>query len=239
VTFGRDRLGKLSGHDPGQFVIALALFDDVYANGNNSNDHKEYESVFNSKQAGFTGTISGAETVTAQFAPRTARFIKITFENRGTAIDEVEAFLREPSYVSSVPPTKSRDKGSSDAPVPAASSTSVPSFTATQLPPDTITPRPTATLVPSETATPIPTATDIPTNTPVPTSTFIPTSTAVPSNTPTSVPSDTPVPPPTHTPVPPDTDTPAPTSLPTLTDEQNEIGYYDLILPRNSIPDNP
>jgi hypothetical protein len=53
------------------------------------------------------------------------------------------------------------------------------------------------------------------------------------------VPSDTPVPPPTHTPVPPDTDTPAPTSLPTLTDEQNEIGYYDLILPRNSIPDTP
>ena len=79
VTFGRDRLGKLSGHDPGQFVVALALFDDVYANGNNSNDHKEYESVFNSKQAGFTGTISGAETVTAQFAPGTAWFIKITF----------------------------------------------------------------------------------------------------------------------------------------------------------------
>ena len=52
VTFGRDRLGKLTGHNPGQFEIALALYDNVYANGNNSNDSREYQTVFNSKQAG-------------------------------------------------------------------------------------------------------------------------------------------------------------------------------------------
>ncbi len=70
ITFGRDRLGELNGHNPGQFVVSLAISDDVYADGNNSNDTREYRPVFNSEQAGFSGTISGAETVAANLLPR-------------------------------------------------------------------------------------------------------------------------------------------------------------------------
>jgi hypothetical protein len=209
VTFGRDRLGKLSGHHPGQFIVSLALSDNIYANGNNTNDSKEYQAVYNSEQAGFSGTISGPETVIAHFKPQVARYIKITFENKGTAIDEVEAFFAQPPVASIVPDTtSSRDKPSKD-----SSSPPVPAITATSLPVDTATSQPTSTLV-SDTATPIPSATPIPTNTDVPTSTTIPTSTLAPANTPTPVPSDTPLPPSTSTPVPPDTAVPAPTELP-------------------------
>jgi hypothetical protein len=204
VTFGRDRLGKLSGHNPGKFVVSLALADNVYANGNSNNDNKEYQPVYSSDQAGFSGTISGADTVTAQFDPQVARYIKISFENKGTAIDEVEAFMAQPPVAASAPDHK--DKPSVDSPAPLATNTSYPSDTATSQPVDTDTPVPTDTSVPSDTATPLPSATPIPTSTPVPTSTSIPTNTVVPS--------DTALPEPTDTPVPPDTDTPVPTEPP-------------------------
>lgn len=211
VTFGRDRLGKLSGHDPGQFVVSLALTENLYANGNNSNDIREYQPVFDSEVAGFSGTISDAETVTAQFAPQLARYIKITFENKGTVIDEVEAFMALPPVASSGPGTTSQDKPPADASDSQETLTASSSFTATSMPADTATPLSTVTLLPSDTATPIPSATVIPTNTEIPTSTAIPTSTPVPTDTPTPVPSDTPLPPPTNTPDPPETDTPEPT----------------------------
>jgi hypothetical protein len=228
VTFGRDRLGELSGHNPGQFVIALATSDDVYANGNNNNDTREYQPVFNSEQAGFSGTISGAETVAAQFAPQVARYIKITFENKGTAIDEVEAFLAQPPMASGASDDTSHDKPKDDSSAPQVTSTFLPPATYTSLPVDTATSLPSATPVPSETATPIPTATDIPTNTPVPTSTYIPTSTSVPTNSPTPAPTDTPLPPPTSTPVPPDTVTPIPTELPPLSGIPPKIDHDPL-----------
>jgi hypothetical protein len=236
VTFGRDRLGELTGHNPGQFVISMALQDDVYANGNSSNDNTEYEMVFNSKQAGFSGKISGTETVTAQFAPRLARFIKITFENKGTAIDEVEAFLKEPPVASSSPITKTRDKQSVDSSSPPVAGTSAPSFTSTSQPVDTATALPTVTPVPSDTATPIPTATDVPTNTPVPSSTAVPTSTGIPIDTATPAPSDTPLPPPTNTPAPPDPDTLAPTVPATQADTQSKLDYYDYLTSLPVVP---
>ena len=52
VTFGRDRLGELSGHNPGQFVISLATSDDVYADGNNNNDTREYRPVLTQNRPG-------------------------------------------------------------------------------------------------------------------------------------------------------------------------------------------
>jgi hypothetical protein len=242
VTFGRDRLGKLSGHDPGQFVIALAMTDNVYADGNSSDDYREYQLVFNSKNAGFSGKIAGAETVVAQFAPQKARFIKITFENKGTAIDEVEIYnMKQSSVASSLPDKSSRDKDKDEAP-PDTSSSQISDpvapamMTVTSPPVSTATPTPTVRVIPSNTPTPIPTATDVPTNTAVPTSTAIPTSTSVPPSTPTDVPSDTPLPPPTSTPVPPDTATSEPTEVPIQVEVSPQVDYYDYL---TSYPPTP
>ncbi len=205
VAFGRDRLGTYNDRDPGQFVIALALSDAVYADGDSSNDKVEYKEVFDSKQVGFSGTVSGSETVEAQFQPRLARFVKITFENAGTAIDEVEVFLRQ-SPVQYVTATKKPKEQ-----LPASTWTPVP--TDTPLPTDTPTPTPTDTPPPTDTPTPTPTDTPLPTDTPTP----VPTDTPLPTETPTPVPTDTPlvVPPfSLNTPSPFPTDTPTQTGVP-------------------------
>jgi len=195
ITFGRDRLGNFNDRDPGQFVIAVAMSDNIYADGNSSNDFIEYKEVYDSKQAGFDGVVSGSETISANFVPTEARYVKITFQNAGTAIDEVEAFMVQPPYLVYIPTEKSRDNQ----------------------PRSTWTPIPTDTLVPTNTltATPIPTNTPLPTDTPTP----IPTDTPVPTDTDTPVPppTDTPMPPPTDTPLPPPTDTPQPVIPPTDT----------------------
>ena len=210
IAFGRDRLGKFNDHDPGQFVIAVALSDNIYADGNSNNDYVEYTDVFNSEQAGFNGVISGSETIQAHFGPVRARFIKITFANKGTAVDEVEAFMIQPNESASNP-TKKPKEG-----LPGVPSTSIP--TSTSMPTDIATPVPTNTPVPADTATPVPTDTPAPTDTaiPAPTDTPVPpTNTAIPP-----APTDTSVPPiDTAIPVVP-TDTPIPLSaaLPQPTD---------------------
>jgi hypothetical protein len=192
ITFGRDRLGKFNDGDPGQFVIAVALSDNIYADGNSSHDYMEYTEVYDSKVAGFDGIVSGPETVRASFDPVTARFVKITFENVRTAVDEIEVFMiQPPGYVSS--PTQKPKEDS-----PRATLTPVP--TNTLIPTDTSTPRPTNTPVPTNTNTPRPTSTPVPTDTPEP----------PPTDTPEPPPTDTPEPPPTDTPEPPPTDTPEP-----------------------------
>jgi hypothetical protein len=221
VTFGRDRLGNLNDGDPGQFVIAVALSDDVYADGNSSNDFMEYTPVYSSAEAGFDGIVSGPETIQATFSPVTARFIKITFENPGTAVDEIEVFMLQPPELVMNPTQRPREPVSASfTPVP--TNTLIPSHTPTLMPSRTprptftFTPRPTltssptvtATAVPTDTSTPVPTDTVIPptatlppSNTPPPTATQPPTSTPVPTNT--AVPTGTPVPPLTNTPEPP------------------------------------
>jgi F5/8 type C domain len=191
ITFGRDRLGNFKDRSPGQFVIAVALSDNVYADGNSNNDFFEYTKVYDSKKTGFDGVVSGSETIQANFVPTEARFVKITFEKAGTAIDEVEAFMVQPPSLVYIPTEKARDNQSRP----------------------TRTPIPTDTLVPTNSATPMPTSTNtpLPTDTPTP----IPTDTPVPP-TDTSVPlTDTPVPP-TDTSIPP-TDTPVPAIAPTDT----------------------
>lgn len=196
ITFGRDRLGNLNDGDPGQFVVAVALADNVYADGNSQNDALEYKQVYDSDEVGFDGIISGPETIEATFDPVQARFIKITFEKAGTAVDEIEAFMLQPfGFVNNSTP-RPRDTR-----VP-------PSFT--PVPTNTLIPSKTPTLVPTNTLVPSKTPTLIPTNTPVPTDTPLPTDTATPRPTKTDVPTDTPEPPPTDTPEPPPTDTPEP-----------------------------
>lgn len=205
ITFGRDRLGNLNDGDPGQFIIAVALVDDVYADGNSQNDSMEYKQVYNSEEAGFDGIISGPETIEATFAPVRARFIKITFENAGTAVDEIEAFMLQPYEFASGPTRRARDTAVPPSFTPVPTNTLIPSKTPTRTP--------TNTLVPTKTPTLVPTYTDTPTDTPLPTDTATPHPTHTPRPTYTDVPTDTPEP--TDTPQPPPTNTPEP--LPTNT----------------------
>lgn len=200
ITFGRDRLGQFNDGDPGQFVIAVALADNIYADGNSSNDYMEYEKVYDSDEMGFDGIVSGPETIQASFEPVTARYVKITFENAKTAVDEIEVFMIQPTGFVESPTRRPRD----------------------EQPQATFTPVPTNTLVPSPTATNVPTRTPVPTytSTPRPTSTPLPTitNTPRPPNTPTDLPpTNTPIPVPTDTREPVDTDTPVP--VPTDTPE--------------------
>jgi len=53
---------------------------------------------------GFDGLVKGSQTVEADFAPVEARYVKITFQNAGTAIDEVEAFMVQPASFVYGPP---------------------------------------------------------------------------------------------------------------------------------------
>ena len=196
IAFGRDRLGKLNDGDPGRFVIAVATSDDVYANGNSSNDEDEYVEVYDSEQAGFDGNITGAETIVALFEMKQARFIKITFENPRTAIDEVEAFATDPSVVM-VEPTKTlpREEARPDPSTPLPVNTPLPTDTATAVPIDTL--PPTGTLTPVLTDPPTAVETPTPIDTPVPTDPVVPTNPVIPTDpvVPTiPVPIDTPEP---------------------------------------------
>jgi hypothetical protein len=195
ITFGRDRLGNFNDRSPGQFVIAVALSDNIYADGNSNNDFLEYTKVYDSKKAGFDGVVSGSQTIQANFVPIEARFVKITFEKAGTAIDEVEAFMVQPPSLVYAPTGKSKDNQ--------------PRPTWTPVPTDTLVP--TNTPMPTSTNTPVPTDTPLPTDTPTP----IPTDTPVPPTDTSIPPTDTSVPP-TDTSVPP-TDTPVPAIAPTDT----------------------
>ncbi len=191
VTFGRDRLGNYNDRDPGQFTIAVALSDNVYADGNSSNDSIEYTLVYDSERAGFDGSVSAAETVQAYFGSVTARFVKITFTNPGTAIDEVEVFLVQPALLSSDRPierTKDRTSRATSTNIP--TNTPQPSNTPTEIPTDTPPPTSTPTDIPTETPPP-PTDTPQPTDTPTP----MPTHTPRPTKTATDVPTETPLPP--------------------------------------------
>ena len=207
VTFGRDRLGNLNDGDPGQFIIAVALSDDVYADGNSKNDSIEYTQVYDSKKAGFDGIVSGPETIEARFDSVEARYVKITFENAGTAVDEIEAFMLQPHGFASNPTQKPRDTLVPASFTPVPTNTLIPSKTPTLIP--------TNTFVPTRTPTLIPTSTPFPTNTPFPTDTSTPRPTHTPRPTNTDPPPTNTPEPPTHTPEPPtDTPEPPPTNTP-------------------------
>jgi VCBS repeat-containing protein len=92
VLLGRDRTGNFDDRDPGRIQIAVALNDDVYANGNETNDASEYRIVFDSANVGFNGLINGEQTLQAAFASTHARFVKVMVANNGTDLDEVQVF---------------------------------------------------------------------------------------------------------------------------------------------------
>ena len=202
ITFGRDRLGNFNDGDPGQFIVAVALSDDIYADGNSHDDYVEYTPVYNSNEQGFDGIVSGPETIEASFDPVRARYVKITFENARTAVDEIEVFMIQPTGLASHMTQRPKDTVVASTFTPVPTKTLVPSKTATRIPPtNTLLPTYTSTPHPTITSTPAPTNTEEPTNTPVP-----PTSTPRP-------PTETPEPP-TNTPEPPTEPPPPPTDPP-------------------------
>jgi N-acetylneuraminic acid mutarotase len=87
---GRDRTGYYDDRDWGRYRIFVALQENSYANGDESNDASEYALVFDSANAGFSGIVSGSETIRAAFAPVDARYVKIIFQNYGACVDEIE-----------------------------------------------------------------------------------------------------------------------------------------------------
>ncbi len=159
----------------GHFVIAVAL-SDMYADGDNSHDYREYAQVFHSEQTGFSGRVSQAETIRTHFSPIQARYIKITFEEAGAAIEEVGVFMVEPTVLAEQP---TRTPGEA---TPGITSTPVHINTVSAL--DSATSAPTGTRMPTNTAVPISTdiATLAPTE-PLPTDTPIPLPTVIPPTT--------------------------------------------------------
>jgi hypothetical protein len=83
IIFGRDRLDGFNDRDPGHFQVEVALAADHIFNN-----------VVNSSLLGFSGVITGAESILVDFntGPVTARYLRMTFANNGTAIDEIEVF---------------------------------------------------------------------------------------------------------------------------------------------------
>ena len=186
VSLQKGSAGSHTENNPGQFVIAVAV-SDVYADGDSSEDFVEYAQVFRSEETGFSGTVSEEETIKTQFSPVQARFVKITFERAGAAIEEVGVFMVQPPIVSeqSEQPTESPSKD------PAG-------ITATPMHTITASPMNTAASVPTDTSLPLPTDTAI----------FIPT------DTPTRLPTTTPPPPPPDTATAVPTEEPLPTAVP-------------------------
>ena len=194
VSLQKGDSGSSNDNNPGQFVIAVAL-SDVYADGNSRNDYSEYAQIFNSEQAGFSGTVAQTETIQAQFPAVPARFVKITFEKAGAAIEEIGVFMVRPPVLAEQPTRTPGDDLPGIALSPISTNTLSVMGTATsviagsQQPTDTAVPSPTDTLPPTVSNTPTP----LPTNTQTPTDT----STPVPTD---PLPSDTPVPLPTVVP---------------------------------------
>lgn len=177
--------------NPGQFVISVAR-SDFYSEGDSSHDYTEYEPVFHSEQTGFVGSISNAETILTRFPAVEARFVKITFEKEGAAIEEVGVFLIQlPEFVEE-PMGRPTDE--------LAETTLTPLSTLTLPPVDTITEVPPFTRLSTATTGPTPIVTPQLLNTPIP----LPTNTLPPVDTDTPVPAE-----PSATAVPP-TATPEP-----------------------------
>jgi hypothetical protein len=178
VSLQKGSAGSYAENNPGQFVIAVAV-SDVYADGDSSEDFVEYAQVFRSEGMGFSGTVSQEETIRTQFSPVQARFVKITFEQAGAAIEEIGVFMVQPPVLSERP-TQSPSKDP-------AETTATPMHTITASPMDTAASVPTSTPLPTDTAVFIPmdTPTRLPTTPPPPpdTATVVPTDpppTAVP-----------------------------------------------------------
>lgn len=170
-------------NDLGSFVIAVAL-SDVYVDGDSSNDDRVYTPVFDSEQAGFSGTVSQAEMINILFSPVEARFVKITFEREGAVIEEVGVFMVELPVLTGQPTGTPRDD------LPGIILTRTPTDVPDDPPANTpaATAAPSQTLLPTNTQPPADTATPVPTD-PLPTTEVTPTAIEPTASLPTVQPS--------------------------------------------------
>lgn len=86
IRFGRDRTIGYNDRDPISIKVEVALTDEVYANGNDTNDSIEYIQVLDEAII----AVNYEQTLKASFPPVEARFIKVFIGNPGAAIDEIE-----------------------------------------------------------------------------------------------------------------------------------------------------
>ena len=163
-----ERGNSAQDNDLGSFVIAVALAD-VYADGDSSNDDREYTPVFDSEQADLSSMDTHTEMINILFSPVEARFVKITFEKAGAAIEEVGVFKVEPPVLVGQPTrtptgiwyaTRTSTPRPDDRPDNPPVATAAPSQTpiSTPQPSNTAAPLPTQTQPPVDTSTPVPTA---------------------------------------------------------------------------------
>ena len=185
VSLQKGSAGSYTENHPGQFVIAVAV-SDVYADGDSSEDYVEYAQVFRSEGMGFSGTLSEEETIKTQFSPVQARFVKITFERAGAAIEEIGVFMVQPPVLSEQPTESISEDPAGTTATPMHTITASPMATAGSVLTDTPLPTDTAVFIPMDTPTRLPTTTPPPP--PPDTPTVVPTEplpTAVP---PTAIP---------------------------------------------------
>src|SRR5687768_17003894 len=133
ISLQKGNLGSSMDNDLGQFVIAVAL-SDMYADGASGNDYIEYAQVFRSEQTGFSGRVSHTEIIKTQFSPVQARFVKITFEKAGAAIEEVGVFMIEPPVLAEQPTSTSQADLPGITLTPTRTDTPLPINTATSVP---------------------------------------------------------------------------------------------------------
>jgi hypothetical protein len=85
LSFGRDRLNHFDDRDPGRFSIDVATEADSYS------------TVFNSSMfSNYSGYIIGNETWKASFGDTAARYVKVSFQAGGVAVDEIQIFAVTP-----------------------------------------------------------------------------------------------------------------------------------------------
>ncbi len=171
VTIQKGYTASSDQGDPGQFVIAVAV-EDSYEDGNSDNDAVEYAQVFDSAEAGFRGAVSHTEAIQTYFPATRARYVKITFEKAGAAIDEIGVFLVTPVAATEQPVSTTMSTATSAA-VLTDTLTSVTTDAASSTPTATPTSLPTNTRPPIEPSVPVP-ATPLPSQTPIPVLTIVP-----------------------------------------------------------------
>jgi PEP-CTERM motif len=94
ILFGRYRMGTCcNDRQAGSFSIAAALTDNVFSNGDTTNDDLEYSTIVPTNSVSYpSGQTVKVDFTTGTPEIITARYLKLTFANSGTAIDEVEVF---------------------------------------------------------------------------------------------------------------------------------------------------
>ena len=104
ITFGRDRRGILSDRHLSRLIVEVAATDNVYANGDDSNDSVEYTQIFDSANSGGVPWFGTSHTLQLAFnSPVQATFVKLTVGGHGADIDEFEIFGNAAGNIASVP----------------------------------------------------------------------------------------------------------------------------------------